>query len=91
MNSLLSNITLTEIKVKEDRISYKTLIEILILIFHKIATPIFHKMNFYSIHKSGICMNLGFKKALISKFRLNTGQKLNTFIDELFLIFYYLQ
>ena len=43
MHSLLSNNTLTEIEGKEDRLSYKTVIAILILIFHTIATPIFHK------------------------------------------------
>ena len=87
MHSLLSNNTLTEIEGKEDRLSYKTVIAILILIFHTIATPIFHKINFYYIHESGICMILGFIIALISKFGLNTGQKLNTFIifdDEFF-------
>ena len=85
--STLSNNTISEIEVTDEKLSFKTVIAVLILIFHTIATPIFHKIKFHYIHESGICMILGAIIALISKYGLNTGQKLNTFItfnDEFF-------
>ena len=78
--STLSNNTISEIEVTDEKLSFKTVIAVLILIFHTIATPIFHKIKFHYIHESGICMILGAIIALISKYGLNTGQKLNTFI-----------
>ena len=85
--SSLTNNTINEVELTEEKLSFKTVIAILILIFHTIATPIFHKFKFHYIHESGICMILGAIIALISKYALNTGQKLNSFIvfnDEFF-------
>ena len=57
--STLSNNTISEIEVTDEKLSFKTVIAVLILIFHTIATPIFHKIKFHYIHESGICMILG--------------------------------
>lgn len=41
--STLSNNTISEIEVTDEKLSFKTVIAVLILIFHTIATPIFIK------------------------------------------------
>jgi uncharacterized membrane protein len=47
-------------------LSAKTLIVILILLVHTIASPIFEKFQFHYIHESGISMLLGMIVGLVS-------------------------
>ena len=49
-------------------LSAKTLIVILILLVHTIASPIFEKFQFHYIHESGISMLLGMIVGLVSMF-----------------------
>jgi len=75
---ILSNITYysTDITNGTDRISQnqdkinflsaKTLIVIIILLVHTIASPIFEKFHFHYIHESGISMLLGMIVGLVS-------------------------
>jgi len=48
-------------------LSAKTLIAIIILLVHTIASPIFEKFQFHYVHESGISMFLGMIVGLVSK------------------------
>lgn len=47
-------------------LSAKSLIVIVILVFHTIAAPIFEKLSFHYIHESGISMILGMICGLVA-------------------------
>jgi len=70
-NSTIENIfnSTKEIKQPEEHLNFlsaKTLIAIIILLVHTIASPIFEKFHFHYIHESGISMLLGMIVGLVS-------------------------
>ena len=68
-------------------LSYKGVVDIIILIFYTIAAPIFQKFNFHYLHESGISMIVGTLIAYVSKYIGNMNDSLNPFVkfyDEMF-------